>query len=105
MNGGMNFEDILNTLSQNPDTMKKLMSAVGNVMNKEEAPSSEQTNALPTNSFDNKVNKNEISNLIRLLSALQPYMTQEKREKIQSIIRILKIVEMGESAGLLNNIK
>lgn len=45
--------------------------------------------------------KEESENRIRLLNALRPYLCDERRNKLDVLIRVLRIVELGELRGLL----
>lgn len=45
--------------------------------------------------------KEESENRIRLLNALRPYLCEERRNKLDVLIRLLRIVELGELKGLL----
>lgn len=45
--------------------------------------------------------KEESENRIRLLNALRPYLCEERRNKLDVLIRLLRIVELGELRGLL----
>lgn len=48
--------------------------------------------------------KNESENRVRLLNALRPYLNEERRCKIDLILKLLKIAELGKLSGILNSI-
>lgn len=42
----------------------------------------------------------EAENRIRLLNALRPYLCDERRSKLDTVIKLLKLAELGEVSGL-----
>lgn len=46
----------------------------------------------------------DAENLIRLLIALKPYVGKERCSKIDSIVKILKLVRLSEQTGLLKSL-
>lgn len=46
----------------------------------------------------------DAENLIRLLLALKPYVSRDRCEKIESIVKILKLVQLSEKTGLLKSL-
>ena len=46
----------------------------------------------------------DAENLIRLLIALKPYVGRERCEKIDGIVKILKLVQLSEKTGLLKSL-
>lgn len=47
---------------------------------------------------------NDAENLIRLLIALKPYVGKERCEKIDGIVKILKLVQLSEKTGILKSL-
>lgn len=47
---------------------------------------------------------NDAENLIRLLIALKPYVGKDRCEKIDGIVKILKLVQLSEKTGLLKSL-
>ena len=47
--------------------------------------------------------KAEAENRIKLLNALRPYLGDERRAKLDVLLRLLKIAELGQLSGLLNS--
>ncbi len=46
--------------------------------------------------------KEEMHHRIALLNAVKPYLSEERREKLDTVIKLLKLTELGELSGLLN---
>lgn len=46
--------------------------------------------------------REEIKNRIFLLNALRPYMSETRRERLELVIKLLKLTELGELGALLN---
>jgi len=124
MNGGADLGDFISKLTENPETMKTLMSVAGNLMNKPDqkedaAESYEQPkmppaerDILPVGSrskddddgYKQHKKGEDAENLIRLLVALKPYVSSSRRGKIDSIIKILKLIALSEKSGLLRSL-
>ena len=48
--------------------------------------------------------KAESENRLCLLNALRPYLSEERRCKLELILKLLKIAEIGKLSGLLNSV-
>ena len=48
--------------------------------------------------------KTESENRTRLLNALRPYLCEERRAKIDLILKLLKVAELGKLSGILNSV-
>lgn len=48
--------------------------------------------------------KAESENRIRLLNALRPYLSEERRSKLDMILKLLRLAELGKLSGLLNSV-
>ena len=46
--------------------------------------------------------REEIKNRILLLNALRPYLSEQRRERLEMVIKFLKLTELGELGALLN---
>ena len=46
--------------------------------------------------------REEIKNRILLLNALKPYLSESRRERLEMVIKLLKLTELGELSSLLN---
>lgn len=102
--------DVMNMLSsvlQDPDAMEKAMSMANMlassgmldaVQAKNDEPSSTETKAETTAPKSNgQISMNE---RIALLLAIRPYLKSDKAQKLDSVIRILKIVGTIEKSGV-----
>ncbi len=142
MNGGADFSDIVNKLTENPETLKKLMSVAGNLFaddrdadknidhsddrRREHDNRGEFRADNGCDTFrderqydehrrhdredDRRFDKHgerqrghDAENLVRLLIALKPYVSDDRCSKIDSIIKILKLVQLSEKTGLLKS--
>lgn len=45
--------------------------------------------------------REEIKNRIILLSAVRPYLSEERRQRLETVIRLLKLAELGSLGSLL----
>lgn len=138
MGGGTDFNDILNKLTEDPNTLKKLMNVAGSLFDDKEKNASDDCRkndgclcgeGKEKDDYGDKCTENEckceskevchdnkercvkpskyskdIENLIRLLYALKPYSGNARCEKIDSVIKILKLVQFAEKAGKLNDL-
>ena len=114
-NNGLN--DIITKLTQNPEMMKNLMNVAGNIMGENKAePNSFQGQH---NHFDHEKHQeicdnscepphrkrgDDAENLICLLIALKPYVSADRCSKIDSIVKILKLVQLSEKTGILKSL-
>ena len=48
--------------------------------------------------------KNDAEDLIRLLIALKPYVSEDRCSKIDSVVKILKLIQLSEKTGLLKSL-
>ncbi len=46
--------------------------------------------------------KEEMQHRIALLNAVKPYLSEERRDKLDGVIKLLKLTELGELGGLLS---
>lgn len=119
MNGAMDLGEIVGKLTENPEMMKSLMGIAGNLMNKDEERK-EETKASevfehshPTACNNNekyeergrvRIRGDDAENLICLLKALKPYVSKSRCEKIDGIVKILKLIQLSEKSGLLKSL-
>ena len=113
MNGSADIGDIISKLTENPDMMKNLMGMANSLMGNKEADRknedySERNNEktlLEKHDGDNYNSRgNDAENLIRLLAALRPFVSSERCSKIDSVIKILKLIQLSEKTGLLKSL-
>ena len=48
--------------------------------------------------------RSESENRVRLLNALRPYLSEDRREKLDLILKLLKLAELGHLSGLLKTV-
>ncbi len=126
MNDSGDISGIISKLTENPEMMKSLMGIAGNLMNSnndnggksETAEKYENNRSAPRDKgYDRKEERHyediqqnhrkrgdDAENLIRLLLALKPYVGPDRCDKIDSIIKILKLVQLSEKTGLLKSL-
>lgn len=137
MNGGADLGDIVNKLTENPETLKKLMSVAGNLFANDTDSSAKNggcseyyghnehrdTNECrdcdrfnaekhcddsrrdnDCEKHEHRHRKNDAEDLIRLLIALKPYVSEERCSKIDGVIKILKLIQLSEKTGLLKSL-
>ena len=94
LSGVMSNPDIMNRLSgilSDPEMMKNISKAVNE--KKEEEKPTLPTLALPKQSEETK-------NRARLISALKPYLNQDRRDKADKLLGLLSILELTGSSNL-----
>lgn len=48
--------------------------------------------------------KEEIKNRILLLNAIRPYLSEQRRERLETVIKLLKLTELGELGSILGKL-
>ncbi|MBR5313846.1 MAG: hypothetical protein IKU45_00345 [Clostridia bacterium] len=109
MNGANGLEDIISKLTENPEMMRNLMNVAGNIMSDGQRPQrNEEVCDCDEKKCDvprpRKKRGDDAENLICLLIALKPYVSDERCEKIDGIVKILKLVQLSEKTGLLKSL-
>ena len=113
MNGSADIGDIISKLTENPDMMKNLMGMANSLMgnkdidhkNEDYSERHNEKTLLEKHDGDNCNNRgNDAENLIRLLAALRPFVSVERCSKIDSVIKILKLIQLSEKTGLLKSL-
>lgn len=91
-----------------PELLSSLLSALGGAgqpppkkdfCHKENASTCDHVS--PDKLFGGKA---ESENRIRLLNALRPYLCEERRCKLDLILKLLKVAEIGKLSGILNSV-
>ena len=120
MNGSNDIGDMISKLTENPEMMKTLMGIAGKL--KDSSGGQENHNYTEKShqkheykeDDDCKIEKeatchtknkkgDDAENLIRLLLALKPYVGDDRCDKIDGIIKILKFVQLSEKTGLFKS--
>ena len=118
MNGSMDLGELVGKLTENPEMMKSLMGIAGNLMNKEERneepkerevfehshPASCERDEKYQDRGKIRIRGDDAENLICLLIALKPYVSKSRCEKIDGIVKILKLIQLSEKSGLLKSL-
>ena len=121
MNGNNGLNDIISKLTENPEMMRNLMNVAGNIMNNNNNDSnnfSYNNSAQPErqpqplikekceekHEHEHRKRGDDAENLICLLLALKPYVSDDRCKKIDSIVKILKLVQLSEKTGLLKSL-
>ena len=121
MNGANDIGDMISKLTENPEMMKTLMGIAGKLkdssgeqnsynrieVSPRECEQKAQGDSCGHENKDFCCNKprkgDDAENLIRLLLALKPYVGADRCEKIDNIIKILKLIQLSEKTGLFNS--
>ena len=113
MNGSADIGDIISKLTENPDMMKSLMGMANSLMGnnlpdrKREEGGKRCNDKVVSEKCEKQTcnNKaNDAENLMRLLEALKPFVSEERCTKIESVIKILKLIQLSEKTGLLKSL-
>ena len=117
MNNG-DINDMLGRVLQNPEALGSIMKLAQGLKNNDNTAPAPQQNGQPDESEDtipedgeNQREQNTASQLprlfnhdenrTRLLIALKPYLGKNRREKVDSIMNMLQLMELAGSANLL----
>ena len=109
MNGSAELGDVISRLTENPEMMKTLMGVAKNIMGEKpeaaDIPAANFKNDRVGDEADRREldvgcekgkpfgkKGNDAENLIRLLLALRPFVGSERCAKIDSIVKILKLI-------------
>ncbi|MBE6643030.1 MAG: hypothetical protein E7615_05200 [Ruminococcaceae bacterium] len=124
MNDINDLSGMISKLTENPEVMKSLMGIAGSLSGND---SNKNDSFEKNDRFDDRKKDrgciaecrddekddcvrhkrergNDAENLIRLLIALKPYVSADRCEKIDSIVKILKLVQLSEKSGLLKSL-
>lgn len=128
--GSINFAELMPLiakLGENPaalSALSGLMSSLGSSQKKEPPPppkSSENSGADPFSALMGLMNgasggakpqsdngmerifgsREEIKNRILLLNAVRPYLCEERRQRLEAVIKLLRLAELGTLGSLL----
>lgn len=113
MNNG-DINDMLGRVLQNPEALGSIMKLAQGLKNNDNtAPAPQRNDSEDTIPEDdeNQGEQNTVSqiprlfnhdeNRTRLLIALKPYLGKNRREKVDSIMNMLQLMELAGSANLL----
>lgn len=89
-----------------PELMGALLSALGSGSTRDRKP---EDHIAPCDSCQGSVNKllgskTDSENRRCLLNALRPYLGEERRAKLDLLLKLLKVAELGKLSGFLNSV-
>ena len=86
---------------QTDDPLASIMTMMGGERKTDEAPKASH-GASGITSFSKMLgSKEEIKNRILLLNALRPYLSEARREKLETVIKLMRLAEIGTLGSLL----
>ena len=120
MNGSSDIGDMISKLTEDPEMMKTLMGIAGKLKTGSESRENHNYTEKRPQTYEQKddgdcksekddnchIKKqkgDDAENLIRLLLALKPYVGDDRCDKIDGIIKILKFVRLSEKTGLFKS--
>lgn len=112
---------LITRLSEDPEAMKAISGLMGamNGQKSESPPPKSEPQGDPLSSILSMMNgaktepkresdgggifgsREEIKNRIMLLSAVKPYLSEGRREKLETVIKMLRLAEIGTLGSLL----
>lgn len=111
---------VIGALSRNPEALSALGSIMGSLNKKPSSPEKgsfdasgllsllgggrteeKPTELISKNPFGSK---EDIKNRIALLNAVKPFLSNERQEKLELVIKLLKLSELGELTSLLGKL-
>ena len=111
---------VISALSRNPEALSALGSIMGSLNKKPPSPekgsfdssgilsllSGGRTEERAAESVSKNPfgSKEDIKNRIALLNAVKPFLSNERREKLELIVKLLKLSELGELTALLGKL-
>lgn len=88
---------LIGKIFENPEAMSSIMSIAEGLKGGDEPASSILPASLPHSD-------NSIGNLLQLLTALKPYLGEKKRKNIDDVVKVMKLVEVGQHSGILKDL-
>lgn len=104
---------LIGALSQNPALLSVIGSLTESLQNQSKTETAKNADLSPLLGLlgakeQNKTteaspfgSKEDIKNRIALLDAVKPFLSEQRRERLDLIIKLLKLSELGELTGLL----
>lgn len=118
----IDLSSVISALSQNPAALSAIGSIMENINKKPPPPpepkgldigallsllgaKNEQKEPPPEKHEQNPFgSKEDIKNRIALLNAVKPFLSEKRQEKLELIIKLLKLSELGELTKLLGKL-
>ncbi len=84
-----------------PDALASIMSMLGGQKNGDELTRNPQISQKPPSPLSVFGSSEEIKNRIVLLSAVRPYLSETRKERLETVIKMLRLAELGGLSSLL----
>ena len=88
------LSSLISGVTSDPEMMKKLMGMVSTFSQSQETPKDNSEQKNPAQVSGSSV---EASNRRRLISALKPYLNEERRDKADKLLGLLSLLELTRS--------
>ena len=107
------FSDVLGRLMADPQVMNAVRSlsnenASGNALDTERVPMSIRPDLPPPKQSGNTEQKSshgkDRNNRAELLKALEPYLSSDRRKKLDGIVRVIELIEFARTTHLLDDL-
>ncbi len=87
--------------SINPDALSSLMSMLGGSKNADDRTRNAPNASPPLKLSSVFGSQEEIKNRIILLNAVRPYLSETRKERLEAVIKLLRLAELGGLSSLL----
>ena len=111
-----NLSEMLSSVLSDPDAMKKLMGVAQNFMGSAESGEDKKSVAAEQNREEEKEQTEEVRSArrfpidtasnnerIALIAALRPYLSPERKEIADSLIKMLKMMKLADISKLIKD--
>lgn len=89
---------LIGKILDNPETMSSIKSIAEGLKSGDEPVSS----LVPVSAVASA--NNSIHNLLQLLSALKPYLGEKKRKNVDDMVKVMRLIEVGQQSGVLKDL-
>lgn len=97
-----NLSEMLSSVLSDPDAMTKLKGVAENLMgNNTPQEHEESSDSKQTPPSDHHNNHHSNDERIALISALRPYLSNERRQTADTLIKLLKVIKLTDITKLL----
>ena len=86
----------------NADAFASIMSMLSGQRSPDEKPCNTSNPSKEPNPMSVFGTSEEIKNRIALLNAVRPYLTESRKERLEAVIKLLRLAELGGLSRLLN---
>lgn len=112
---GIDISDLMSKITENPDMLKKAIETAKGLMgerdNDETHDEVAEEEEVKTRDIVERARETDggkgsrAKSRTALLMALKPYLSESRSEKIDYIIKLMKILDIAEMGGILKNLK